>query len=63
MTEAKNLILHMLDLVFSWLISVIILNVRISLPVSKHTALLLTFFPFLVSDSTFFSPFIFMSLF
>lgn len=53
MTEAKNLILHMLDLVFSWLISVIILNVQISLPVSKHTALL-TFFPFLVSDSTFF---------
>lgn len=52
MTEAKNLIFHMLELVFSWPTSVTILNVQVSLPVSKHTALLLTYFTFLVSDST-----------
>lgn len=48
MTEAKNLIFHMFELVFSWPISVTILNVQVSLPVSKHTALLTFFFlPFL----------------
>lgn len=47
MTEAKNLIFHMLELVFSWPISVIILNIQVFLPVSKYTALLTFFLPFL----------------
>jgi len=52
MTEARNLIYGMSDLVFSWLISVIIPSVEIS--IAMHNALSLASFPFLISDDTFF---------
>lgn len=55
MREARNLIYSMVDLVFSCVLSLVIIpNVEISLPIAIHSALSLASSPFLVSDDTFF---------
>lgn len=52
MTEASNLIYSMFDLVFSCVLSVVIIpNVEISLPIAIHSALSLASSPLLVSDN------------
>lgn len=54
MTEGRNLIHSMFDLVFSYLLSVIFPNPEISLPIAIQSALSLAASPFLVSDGAFF---------